>query len=300
MSDRRRQAMDARLKARRDGVARARLRRRRRVTASLAVVVLVAMAAAGIAMSPLAEITEVRVTGVDGERLRQARAAADVHLGENMLGVNLGTAEGRVEQLPWVHSAAVRRQPPTTVEITVVVRTPVVRLETSESTWLVDREGVVVAEGTDEQLPLVHAPEAVLPAVGSPVRDAAIRNALKMRARLPETLRSQVVRYEAPSPRGLRLQLEDGVTVRVGRAEQVQEKARAMSLMLAQMRDAEEDDAGVREWGADAPGEGGANRFAEPDESEDDAAGPDGAHVAEIDVRAPDRPVLVPSGRTAR
>lgn len=299
MSDRRRQAMDARLKARREGVARARLRRRRRVTASLAVVVLVAMAAAGIAMSPLAEITEVRVTGVDGERLRQARAAADVHLGENVLAANLGTAEGRVEELPWVHSAAVRRQPPTTVEITVVVRTPVVRLETSESTWLVDREGVVVAEGTDEQLPLVHAPEAVLPAVGSPVRDAAVRNALKVRARLPETLRSQVVRYEAPSPRGLRLQLEDGVTVRVGRAEQVQEKARAMSLMLAQMRDAE-DDAEAREWGADSPERGGASRFAEPDESEDDAAGPDGAHVAEIDVRAPDRPVLVPSGRTAR
>lgn len=275
VSDRRRQAMDARLKARRDGVARARLRRRRRVTASAAALVLLAMAATGIATSPLAEITEVRVTGVDGERLREARAAADVHLGENVLAADLGTAEGRVEELPWVHSAAVRRQPPTTVEITVVVRTPVARVATSESTWLVDRDGVVVAEGNDEQLPLVDAPEAVLPAVGSPVRDAAVRNALRMRARLPDTLRSRVVRYEAPSPRGLRLQLESGVTVRVGRAEQVEEKARAMRLMLAQMRDAE------------------------PDDSRDEAAGSDEARAAEVDVRAPDRPVLIPGGATA-
>lgn len=294
--DRRRQAMDARLKARRDGVARARLRRRRRVTASVAALVLVAMAATGVAMSPLAEITEVRVMGVDGERLRQARAAADVHLGENVLAADLGAAEGRIEELPWVHSAAVRRQPPTTVEVTVVVRTPVARVATSESTWLVDREGVVVAEGSDKQLPLVEAPEAVLPAVGDPVRDAAVRNALKMRARLPDRLRSQVVRYEAPSPRGLRLQLDNAVTVRVGRAERVEEKAQAMALMLAQMRDAEEDGGGS---GAPGSGRGGASRFADPGESRDDAAGSDGARVAEIDVRAPDRPVLVPGGGTA-
>lgn len=274
--DRRRQAMDARLKARRDGVARARLRRRRRVAASAAALVVFAMAATGIAVSPLAEITEVRVRGVDGERLRQARAAADVHLGENVLAADLSTAESRVEEIPWVHRAAVRRRPPTTVEISVTVRTPVALVKTSESTWLVDREGVVVAKGSQDQLPLVHAPEAVLPAVGSPVRDAAVRNALKLRAGLPDRLRSQVVRYEAPSPLGLSLQLDSGVTVRVGRAEEVKEKARAISLMLAQLRDAEE--------GAE----------------QDDAADSDGSRVAEIDVRAPDRPVLVPDGGTVR
>lgn len=299
MSDRRRQAMDARLKARRDGVARARLRRRRRVAASAAALVLVAMAATGVAVSPLAEITEVRVAGVEGERLRKARAAADVHLGENVLTADLQTAESRVEELPWVHHAVVRRKPPTTVEIAVMVRTPVARVETSESTWLVDREGVVVAEGTEEQLPLVAAPDAVLPAVGSPVRDAAVRNALKMRARLPDSLRSQVVRYEAPSPRGLHLHLDSGVTVRVGRAEQVEEKARAMSLMLAQLRDAE-DGADSSASGSGPSGSGGASRFAGPGESRDDAAGSDGSRVAEIDVRAPDRPVLVPDGGTVR
>lgn len=299
MSDRRRQAMDARLKARREGVARARLRRRRRVAASAAALVLVAMAATGVAVSPLAEITEVRVAGVDGERLRKARTAADVHLGENVLTADLRTAESRVEELPWVHRAAVRRQPPTTVEIAVMVRTPVARVETSESTWLVDREGVVVAEGTEEQLPLVEAPDAVLPAVGSPVRDAAVRNALKMRARLPDRLRSRVVRYEAPTPRGLRLQLDNGVTVRVGRAEQVEEKAQAMSLMLAQMRDAEDGDDSPAS-GSGPSGSGGASRFAGPGESKGDAAGSDGSRVAEIDVRAPDRPVLVPDGGTGR
>lgn len=298
MSDRRRQAMDARLKARRDGVARARLRRRRRVTASVAVLVLLAMAATGVALSPLADITEVRVTGVDGERQRQAREAADVHLGENVLAADLPTAGSRVEELPWVRSAVVRRRPPTTIEIAVVVRTPVARVQTSEGTWLVDGEGVVVAEGTDEGLPVVQAPEAVLPAVGSTVRDAAVRNALRMRARLPDALRSRVARYEAPSPRGLHLQLDSGVTVRVGRAERVGEKARAIALLLEQMRDAE--DSADSSSGSGAQEGGGASKFAGPGESQDDdAAGSDGSRAAELDVRAPDRPVLVPGGNAA-
>lgn len=317
MSDRRRQAMDVRVKARRDRVAQARVRRRRRVAASVAVLVLAGIAAAGVAVSPLADITEVEITGVEGERLRQVRDAADLHPGQNVLTADLDAASSRVERIPWVHSAVARRRPPTTVEVAVLVRTPVAVVDTGTGTWLVDAEGVVVAEGGDDRLPLVDAPGSDPPAVGSPVRDPAVRNALDMRSELPEAIRSRVVRYVAPSPKGLRLELENGITVRAGRAERVTEKGQAIALLLERVRLAEEDGAGSSSAGAAtgpdpegarddgtsdegaASGQGGVSRYADPDDRQDGEA-PGGRRAVEIDVRAPDRPVVVPAEAGAR
>lgn len=275
MSDRRRPAMDARLKARRDRVAHARRQRRRRVVGSLAILVALAGTAVAVAMSPLLDIAEVRVTGVDGDRREEVRAAARVEPGENLLAADLGAADARVEELPWVRAAVVRRVPPSTVELSVAPRTPVAVVRLADGVWLVDDEAVVVAGGGDDELPLIEAPNSVLPAAGQPVRDEAVVNALTVRARLPDEIRSRVTRYEAPSARGLRLELVDGTIVRVGRAERMAEKAKAIALLLEQA--ASEEGAGL--------------------DSGDDAgsATAEAPGIAEIDVRAPDRPVLVPA-----
>jgi hypothetical protein len=87
----------------------------------------------------------------------------------------------------------------------------------------------------------------------------------------PRGLRDAVVRYDAASERGLRALLdarvldeaaEGGIWVRLGTAERMDAKARVVALLLEQIRDESERLAGAR--------------------------------VAELDVRAPDNPVVVP------
>lgn len=267
----RRPAMDARIRARRNQVSRDRARRRRRVVGSVAAVIVLAAAAIGVARSPLFTIDAVRVVGVTEDEQDVVRQAVALGMGDNLLTVDLGAASARVRALPWVRDADVRRRPPSGVEVTVVPRKPVVVVRLPDAAWLVDAEGVVVAGGVGEGLVELTAPYSVVPGVGAQVRDAALRNALDARAQLPETLRGQVLRYEARSARDLRLHLENGMVVRFGVADDVDAKARSVDLLLEQAR-------------AQA-----ARRT--PDGHPAPVLG-----VAEIDVRSPDNPVLVPSG----
>jgi hypothetical protein len=116
-------------------------------------------------------------------------------------------------------------------------------------------------------VPIV-APNAVPRAVGDRIADPAVRGALSVHAALPGTLRSQVDAYEAADEQRLRLHLRDpagnadapGVWVTVGPAERIADKAAVTAALLERVRST------------------------------------DGPTVAEIDVRAPGNPVLIPAG----
>lgn len=233
--------------------------------------VFVAVAAVAVARSPLFAIAEVRVAGVVGQQVDEVRHAAALRPGHNLLTADLRAAEDRVARLPWVRTAEARRVPPSTVQIRATPREPVAVVRLPGAAWLVDADGVVVAGGSREGLVEIRAPNSVLPGVGVEVRDAALRNAIAARNQLPDGLRAAVVRYEAPTERGLRLHLDNGVVVRFGSAEHVAAKARSLVLLLEQARvQAERHGANPQEDAAEDLG------------------------VGEIDVRAPDNPVLVP------
>jgi cell division protein FtsQ len=257
--------MDDRIRERRRAVAAAGARRRRRIAGSVLVVVLLAAGAFAITRSPLFAVDEVRVLGVAGDRAEQVRTVAAVAPGERLLSVDLEAVRASVAGLPWVRDAVVTRVPPSTVQVAVAAREPVAVVALPGATWLLDAEGVVVGGGARDGLVVVDAPASVLPGPGVRVSDAAVRNALAFHLALPGPVRALVDRYEAPSDRGLRLHLADeGVWVRVGRAERVEAKARVIGLLLDQ----------AREQAA--------------------AGGDEGLGVAELDVRAPENPVLVP------
>lgn len=268
----RRHPMDARIRARRREVIRDRARRRRRWTLSAAVLVLLVLAGTGLARSSLFDIVDVRVTGAHGEKAELVRETAGVEPGDKLLSADLRAAAERIEELPWVHEARARRIPPSTVELRVTPREPVAVVRVPNATWLVDAGGVVVAGGSQDGLVEITAPNSVVPGVGTEVRDAALRNALAAHAQLPAVLRATVVRYEAPSGRDLRLHLTHGVVVRFGVAEQVEAKARSVDLLLKQAR--------MQTERRSVAG--------------DDVTGVD-LGIAEVDVRAPDNPVLVPA-----
>lgn len=278
--------MDARIRARRIQIQAARARKRRRWICSGVAVIVLAVAAVAVARSPLFAITEVRLVGVSGEQAVELRGLTPIALGENLLTADLGHAEGRLQGLPWIRAVRAVRQPPSAVEIRVEVRQPLAAVRLSGALWTVDVEGVVLAPGGKPGLVEIDAPNSVLPRVGTPASDAAVRNALAVHAALPPRLSKAVDRYDAPSERGLRVHLvlselsgrssgvpsgvassgvpsgmASGVWVRFGADERSEEKARVLDALLEQVR---------RSSG----------------------------RIAEIDVRAPDNPVLVPAGRS--
>lgn len=271
---RRGEGMDERIRARRREVRRARARKRRRVTVALLLLAGVVVGGVVVSRSALFEITDVEVdiadlAGAHDDRVAQVAAAAGISPGENLLHTDLSAAETRVEALPWVRTVEIGRVPPSTVRIAVTPRAPVATVNSEDSSWLVDAAGVVVAGGARDDLVHIDAVNSVLPGPGVRISDAAVRNALTVRAQLPESLREHVVRYDAPSPRGLRLLVRseaapDGVWVRFGLAERVDAKVAVLTALLEQARE--------------------------------HLTGDDEAAIAEFDVRAPDNPVLVPAG----
>jgi cell division protein FtsQ len=262
--------MDKRIRERRLDVARSNARRRRRVALSVIVAALLAGGGLALSYSPLFAVDHVRVTGVESARDAEVVQAAAVREGEPLLSVDLDRVAGAVRVLPWVRSAEVVRVPPSTVEVRVAPREPVLLVRVGPATWELDADGVLIAGGGREGVPVVEAPAAVLPPVGEVVRDAAVQDALGVHLGLTERLRVAVGAYEVTGPRSVRARLvledagPDGLWVRFGDAERVARKAAVIELLLAQTRE----------------------------QASRGGLGPAG--VAEVDVRAPDNPVLIP------
>jgi len=265
-------AMHERFRDRRRAVHDARERERRRRERWAAVAAAVLVAAGATAASPLFAVTDVAVRGLDEARQSAFARALGLGEGDHLLLSDLPAAERRAERLPWVAAVDTRRRLPGTLEVTVVMREPVAVVRLADSSWLVDREGVVVAggsrpAGSRAELPDIEAPEAGLPGLGEQVEDPATRAAVQVLDRLPADLALRVERIEARGPRDVWLHLAGSArhgpaVVRFGAAEAVEAKAQALALLL------EGDGTGA---GID-PG------------------------AAVVDVRAPANPVLVPPG----
>lgn len=231
--------IDDRIAARRREVRRDRQRRRKRRTITVAVTLVVLALLYAVERSPLVGLEEVVVVGVDRLAADEIREAAGLELGTSTLRLQLGRAEARVEALPAVREAEASRTDPLTVRIEVTERVPVLEVRGDGPSVLVDRDGVVLAEGDQDGLPRVRI-EGTPPAPGEEVdADPALANAFAAWRGLSGPLRAEVVRLRADGPTELTLRLRDGLDVRFGRAERIAEKVRALGAILEDIGDAE-------------------------------------------------------------
>lgn len=257
-------SMDARMRARRARVRADAVKRRQRRTVSLFVLLLLITGVAVVLRSSLFELSGVSVTGVRGRRAATIERTAALQPGQHLLTAPLVDAQRRVESLPWVKEAVVRRSPPSTVSIEITPRVPVLTVRTGGAAWQVDGDAVLVNGGKVKGAPVVSAPDARLPKPGGTVDVPAVRDAVEVHRNLPAWLRRRVVSYEVDSPNDLVLRLrvppEDSegeptiVPVRFGTARDLALKAEVIRVLL-------------------------------PQAAEQDAA---------LDVRAPANPVVVP------
>lgn len=226
-----RRVINPRIAERRAEVRRERMLRRRRRTCILLVVAAVAAVLYLVERSPLIALEEVRVTGTERLPAETVREAASLDIGTSTLRLRLDAAERRVEALPLVSDAEVRRVDPLTVEVEVTERRPELVLRTGAGPVLVDGTGVVVSRGATEGLPVIVTRASERPRPGDHVPSAATQAHVIWRE-LPEDIRAATTRYEVVGD-DVTLVLGSGVRVRFGRAEDVDEKARALRALLA-------------------------------------------------------------------
>ncbi len=200
--------------------------------AAVAAVVLVA----GAVVSPVLDVDAVVVHGAERTAADRVRDRAGIRTGEALLTVDAAGAAERVEELPWVASATVRRSWPDRVVVEVRERTAVAALAGTGRWLLVDGDGrhlarvrqppqgVVVVEGTGGE--------------GRPGErvDRRAAGAVEVARRLPPAVRMRLprVRVDAEGRLEVVLRIEDerDAVALLGRPEQLREKVLSLATVL--------------------------------------------------------------------
>lgn len=224
-------SVDPRIENRRDDVRR---QRRRSLFVRLGIVGAVALlllVAFGLTRSPLLDVDRLTIEGSDQVDTDSVVSASGVAPGDPMTDVDLGRAESDLESLPWVATADVGREWPSTVTIELTERTPVAVVSTGDGDLLaVDVDGRVL-QSVDEPgtlLSLVGV-EAVEP--GEFIDAAPL---LEIAGALPVEL---ALRISGAAGNGsdVELALLPSGTVRFGPVNGIEDKFLALRSVLAQV-----------------------------------------------------------------
>jgi cell division protein FtsQ len=204
---------------------------RRRYLARRWVALLVVLAVLGltyvIMFTSLIGVRSVDVLGVHEIPQADVVAAAAVEPGTPMVRLDTDEIAARVAKLPRVAEVSVSRSFPTTVEIQVTERTPVLIVPASDGVHLVDRTGkdYATVRARPAKLP-------VLKVVKVAPDDPATHAAVTVLAALPDPLRGRVVELSAGSPGDVRFTLRNGRVVKWGDAADNERKAAVLVPLL--------------------------------------------------------------------
>ncbi|MTE14004.1 FtsQ-type POTRA domain-containing protein [Nocardia sp. CT2-14] len=180
--------------------------------------------------TPLLSVRTVQVDGLAAVPEQQVLDALQVPDGLSMMRLDTNAMAERVSHLPKVRSVRVQRVFPSTVQVTVVERTPVLYFDSPEGAHLLDCDSVEFA---------IEPPGPGVPKLitdhpdGS---DAVTKAAVAVMAAIPLPLRDQVGvgAVVARSVSDIALELRDGRTVLWGGTVDSARKAAVVGPLLSQ------------------------------------------------------------------
>lgn len=203
------------------------IRPRTRLLALLAVVLVVVVGVVGW-FTPALAVREVRITGTATIPEQQVRDLLEIPEGLSVLRVDTESVAERVATIPKVRSARVQRSFPSTVQVTVTERTPVLYYGNPDSAHLLDADGVEYAiEPAPKGVPSLRTEN---PGGADPLTRAAV----EVMAAAPSELRAQVEEVAAGSLSEVSLRLRDGRTVVWGSSEDAARKSAVVMPLLTQ------------------------------------------------------------------
>ncbi|MCT1441227.1 MULTISPECIES: cell division protein FtsQ/DivIB [Corynebacterium] len=191
-----------------------------------AIVAMVAIVCGLVFFAPWFAVKSIDVRGAEHASVEEIQQASGVMVGEQLVSVDAPSAARQVVALPWVKTATVSKKWPSTVSVAVIEQQAVAYVKTAEGTTLVNADGVPFV--------IDEAPLGTVEISGASVDDPAVFSAcLAVVGALPEGVRKEVARVQAPSQYEITLELLDGRSVYWGSAEQAHNKAVATELVLA-------------------------------------------------------------------
>lgn len=215
--------------------ARARARRWlswRPIVVALGVLAVLAVLAWVVVASPVLAARNVTVVGASRLDPATVRGAAAPVLGTPLPRVDTQALAEEVSRMPLVKEVQIVRAWPSTLEVRLVERVPLVAVPAAGRFRLVDADGVVVEE--------VDAPPGDLPVVEvelASTRPAALLAATNVLSALPEGLRADVESVRAATADDVRLRLRGGAEVVWGGASENELKSRVLSALRNQPAD---------------------------------------------------------------
>lgn len=180
--------------------------------------------------SPLLDVDQIDVGGNARTSADEIRDAANVGSGVALLRLRTGSVEKRVEALPWIDQAMVRRHWPNRITITVTERQPALFIKTNEEFTVLDKTGRVLDVQTEfPGIPELKGIKPTEPGGVIPQKELAIAIAA-----FPQQIRGRltVVQWK---DNALTLNILDGPELRMGSLEDLADKAAAAASVLAQV-----------------------------------------------------------------
>ncbi|TMM15465.1 MAG: FtsQ-type POTRA domain-containing protein [Actinobacteria bacterium] len=230
--------MDPRIRQRRSAVRRREGQRRLRVVLAVVGCTVVTAATLTLLYSPLLSVRQVNLSGARHTSRQAMLRAAGLDGHPLMIRVDTRRLEQRLDALPWVATATVARDWPSTVGISVRERVPAAVVTTANGEWAVtDDTGRVLQRSTGAPPPALPAFRAVeqLPAPGSQL-PASSGPALRVLGALRGRLVTQVLSVDVRPDGEVALTVSSGVVVQLGDASQLDRKLAATQTLLSQVR----------------------------------------------------------------
>jgi cell division protein FtsQ len=204
---------------------------RKGVAVAFLVVVLLAAVASGLTRSALFDARTIRVHGATHLSRAEVLRIAAIAPGTNVFTLDTADAQRRLEREPWVATATVTKDLPSTVAVEIRERVAVAVAESGGVLRLVADDGVLL----DAALPRLAANlTRIAPAeegVGEPTV-VAIGGAARAVAALTSAVRARVSVVSILADGQLRVDLSSGAEVAYGPAVDLVEKAQAMRALL--------------------------------------------------------------------
>jgi len=168
----------------------------------------------------------VEVEGTGLLTTADVKRAAAVPVGEPLAGVDIGAIHDRVAALAPVAGVDVTRDWPDQVLISITERTPVAVVRVGSRLKGIDAEGVYFREFArrPHSLPLITGPDDIDREV--------LREAARIVAILPDDISAVVEHIQVETVDQISLVLRDGRVVEWGSAEQSDDKARVLEVLL--------------------------------------------------------------------
>lgn len=225
--------IDPRIRQRRIDVQRRAGRRRLRLLLTVSAAVVLTVATWLALRSSLLDVDRVRVLGAEHTPASAVVSASRVRHGDPLITVDGHAVARRVDALPWVSTAKVRRVWPGTLEITVSERRAIAATRADASSWaLLDSSARVLAwvpTPPPDLLPLEGL--ADVPPPGETV--AAARSLLAVRSALSPELAARAAAVAAAPGGQVDLRLNPRGVVEFGAAVDLPAKVSAAETVLA-------------------------------------------------------------------